>query len=137
MTPNNVQIIFGGHNLHHGYQCGNRPRRIPAGPPCSFSGFTRPSDAAWICKPFSVVLESAQREIPTILMDASTMQGQPCIEGTRIPVRAVLRAIEHYVPLDNVLKCYPHLTVQQVKDALFFAQTVLELPSGDQSTTTP
>src|SRR5437763_16977061 len=120
MTLNKIESIFGDRKPHHSYQCGNRPRRIPAGPPCGFGAFTRPSDASWISKPFSVVLESAQREIPTILMDASMMQGQPCIEGTRIPVRAVLRAIEHYVPLDNVVKCYPHLTVQQVKDALFF-----------------
>jgi uncharacterized protein (DUF433 family) len=67
---------------------------------------------------------------PSISMDPNIMDGQPCIAGTRIPVRAVLRVIEHYGSLDEAIRCYPHLTKDQIKDALYFSQVMLELPSG-------
>ena len=64
------------------------------------------------------------------------MEGQPCISGTRIPVRAVLRAIEYYESLDGAIRCYPHLTKSQVKDALYFSQVLLEPQSGiDEAST--
>jgi uncharacterized protein (DUF433 family) len=66
----------------------------------------------------------------SISIDPYIMEGQPCIAGTRIPVRSVLRAIEHYGSIKEAIKCYPGLTSQQVQDALFFSQVILELPSG-------
>jgi uncharacterized protein (DUF433 family) len=69
-------------------------------------------------------------------MDPAIMNGQPCIVGTRIPVHSVLRAIEHYGSLDAAIKCYPHLTMAQVKDALYFAEAVLE-PIGGIDETEP
>ena len=80
------------------------------------------------------VFECAAREAPSVSMDPDILNGQPCIRGTRIPVRSVLRAIEHYGSLDAAVKCYPHLTVLQVKDALYFAQVVLEPADGVEST---
>jgi uncharacterized protein (DUF433 family) len=64
------------------------------------------------------------------------MEGQPCIAGTRIPVRAVLRALEQYGSVHDVRTCYPSLTTEQIEDALYFSQVVLELPSGLDETTT-
>jgi uncharacterized protein (DUF433 family) len=69
----------------------------------------------------------------SISMDADVMDGQPSISGTRIPVRSVLRAIEHYGSIEGAIACYPDLTAQQVQDALFFSQVILELPRGDES----
>ena len=71
---------------------------------------------------------------PSISMDVEIMQGQPCIFGTRIPVRSVLRALEQYGSVIGVKNCYPHLTTEQVGDALYFSQIVLELPSGIDET---
>ena len=71
----------------------------------------------------------------SISIDVEVMEGQPCIAGTRIPVRSVLRAIEHYGSIEGAVKCYPDLTAQQVQDALFFSQVVLELPGGIDKTT--
>ena len=75
-------------------------------------------------------LQDAAKKCPSVLLDADIMDGQPCIAGTRIPVRAVLRVIEHYGSLDEAVRCYPQLTTEHVKDALYFSQLVLELPSG-------
>lgn len=76
------------------------------------------------------VFEEAARRCPFISIDYDVMSGQPCIQGTRIPVRSVLRAIEHYGSIPDAIKCYPYLTVQQVEDALYFSQLLLEPPSG-------
>jgi uncharacterized protein (DUF433 family) len=63
---------------------------------------------------------------PSISIDDEIMDGQPCIEGTRIPVRSVIRAVELYGSIDGAVKCYPHLNAQHIKDALYFTQIVLE-----------
>lgn len=76
------------------------------------------------------LFEKAVARCPSISADKDIMQGQPCIAGTRIPIRSVLRAIEHYGSIDGVKECYPHLTADQAQDALFFSQVILELPLG-------
>jgi uncharacterized protein (DUF433 family) len=58
------------------------------------------------------------------------MDGKPCIVGTRVPVASVLRAIEQYGSVDGAVMCYPHISAEQVKDALYFTQLVLESPDG-------
>jgi uncharacterized protein (DUF433 family) len=80
--------------------------------------------------------EDAMKRCPTISVDPDLMDGQPCIAKTRIPVRAVLRALEQYGSIDEVRRCYPHLTKDQVEDALYFSQVILELPSGLEETET-
>ena len=71
----------------------------------------------------------------SISIDPDIMEGQPCVTGTRIPVRAVLRAIEHYESLDGAIMCYPHLTKEQVKDVLYFSQVLLEPRGIDEAST--
>jgi uncharacterized protein (DUF433 family) len=80
---------------------------------------------------------SAVLRCPQISMDSAIMQGQPCIAGTRIPVRSILRVIEQYGSVGDVKRCYPHLTTEQVEDALYFSQIILELPSGPDKSTAP
>jgi len=82
------------------------------------------------------LLEQAMARCPSISMDVKIMQGQPCILGTRIPVRSVLRALEQYGSITEVKRCYPHLTTDQIEDALYFSQIILELPSGLDKTST-
>jgi uncharacterized protein (DUF433 family) len=76
------------------------------------------------------LFDDAIKRCPGISMLSDVMDGQPCIAGTRIPVRAVLRALEQYGSLQEVKACYPHLNIDQLEDALYFSQIVLELPSG-------
>lgn len=80
-------------------------------------------------------LEEAIKRCPSISIDADIMEGQPCIAGTRIPVRAVLRAIELYGAIKGATMCYPQLSIEQVEDALYFSQVILEPPSGLNETT--
>jgi uncharacterized protein (DUF433 family) len=84
------------------------------------------------------LFEKASKRCPSVSLDPQVMEGQPCIAGTRIPVRAVLRAVEQYGSVEGALRCYPHLTVDLIKDALYFSQVVLDPSRGiDESATTP
>jgi uncharacterized protein (DUF433 family) len=85
--------------------------------------------------PFSFILEKASRDFPSITVDHKVLSGTPRIAGTRIPVYMVLDAVEYYGTLDGALRSYPDLTLQQVKDALSFAGTVLEYPIEHKSET--
>jgi len=89
--------------------------------------------------PYSIalwkILNDATKRCTSVCMDIKLMEGQPCIEGTRIPVRSVLRAMELYGSIEGALRCYPNLSTEQVKDALYFSQVLLELPSGFNETT--
>jgi uncharacterized protein (DUF433 family) len=78
--------------------------------------------------------EKATARCPGITVDKDIMQGQPCVLGTRIPVRSVLRVLENNASADAVKVSYPHLTTQQVEDVLYFSQILLELPSGIDET---
>jgi uncharacterized protein (DUF433 family) len=75
------------------------------------------------------VYRQAISRCPSISMDIRREQGRPCIAGTRIPVHLVLWAVEHSGSIKGALKSYPDLTAQQVKDALYFAETILGSPS--------
>lgn len=81
------------------------------------------------------IMEHAANRSQSISINPEIMEGQPCITGTRIPVRSVIRAVENSGSIDGAVLCYPHLTVQHVKDALYFAQIVLEWPSGADKVT--
>ncbi len=83
----------------------------------------------------SAAISMALKRTPLISVDPKVMQGQACIAGTRIPVAAVIRVIEHYGSLDDVVACYPHLTKEQAKQALCFSQMVLEPLSGEDEFT--
>lgn len=80
------------------------------------------------------LFEKAIARCPSISVDENIMQGQPCVFGTRIPVRSVLRVLEHHVSADAVKESFPHLTTQQVEDVLYFSQVILELSSGINET---
>jgi uncharacterized protein (DUF433 family) len=74
---------------------------------------------------YSSVLDRALKLCPSISIDDLRQQGKPCIAGTRIPVHLVLWAVEQHGSVEGVLKSYPDLTTQQVKDALYFSEIVL------------
>ncbi len=78
----------------------------------------------------SKAFQDAAHKCPSVSIREEVMEGQPCITGTRIPVRSVLRAVERSGSVEGVLAYYPQLNSQQVKDALYFSQVILEIPSG-------
>lgn len=76
--------------------------------------------------PFSWVLSNALKESTHVTSDYAILGGTPTIEGTRIPVYTILQAIEHHGDLQGALKAYPHLSMDQVRDAVLFASSVVE-----------
>jgi uncharacterized protein (DUF433 family) len=76
---------------------------------------------------------NAAKEYPSINVDPEVRAGAPCIAGTRIPVYMVLDALEYHGTLEGVLKSYPRLTLDQVKDAIGFSKHVVECPIGDEA----
>lgn len=76
------------------------------------------------------VYRRALRQCPSISIDPRRQEGLPCIAGTRIPVHLVLWAIEQTGSIEGAMRSYPDLTVEQVKDAIYFAETVLGSTNG-------
>lgn len=68
-----------------------------------------------------------------IEINPSIQNGLPIIQGTRVPVHLILRAVEHYGSIDEAVRCYPQLTHEQIKDALCFAGLVVKSPSVFES----
>ncbi|HEV1285398.1 MAG TPA: DUF433 domain-containing protein [Bryobacteraceae bacterium] len=79
--------------------------------------------------PIREVYRRALGQCPSISMDVRRQQGKPCLAGTRVPVHLVLWAIEQSGSIAGALKSYPDLSAQQVKDALYFAETILGSPN--------
>lgn len=81
----------------------------------------------------SEAFRNAAKEYCGVSVDPEVMAGAPCIAGTRIPVYMVLDALEYYGTMEGVLKSYPRLTPDQVKDAIGFSKHVVECPIGDET----
>ena len=61
-----------------------------------------------------------------IIQDPEIMVGKPVFKGTRIPVALVLGHLAHNPDLEELFEAYPHLTIEDVKACLAYAQTVVE-----------
>lgn len=77
---------------------------------------------------FSTVLQCALEQSKYIDMNYGILGGTPRIANSRIPVYMILDAIEFYGDLAGVLKSYPELSIEQIRDAVLFAASVLECP---------
>lgn len=58
---------------------------------------------------------------PAVTSTPGVRGGSPCLAGTRMPVGSVLSLVAVRCKLEPVLEDYPHLTVEQVRDALRWA----------------
>ena len=59
------------------------------------------------------------------------MGGRPCIRGLRIPVATVVRMVGEGIAEAGILKAYPDLEVEDVREALRYAAEAVrerELP---------
>jgi uncharacterized protein (DUF433 family) len=73
----------------------------------------------------------AAKSYPEVSIDPDVMAGAPCIKGTRIPVYGILDALEDHGTFEGVMRSYPRLSLDQIKDAVGFARLVVECPVGD------
>lgn len=66
-----------------------------------------------------------------ITVDAKQMGGVPCIRGLRIPVSSVVGMIADAMTEDEVLRAYPDLERDDIREALRYAAEAVrerELP---------
>lgn len=61
-----------------------------------------------------------------ITRDPSVMNGQPCIRGMRLTVRRVLEAMATYPDRQKLIKEYPELEEEDLRQALAFAAASLD-----------
>ncbi len=54
------------------------------------------------------------------------MNGQPCIRGMRLTVRRVVEAVAQYPNREDLLRNYPELEPEDIRQALAFAAANLE-----------
>lgn len=60
-----------------------------------------------------------------ISTDLAVLGGKPCIKGTRISVEFILELIASGASRDDVVKAYPHLTPQDIEQAVRYAARFL------------
>jgi len=66
-----------------------------------------------------------------ITVNAKQMDGLPCIRGLRIPVATVVGMVADGMAEDEILKAYPDLEHEDIREALRFAAEAVrerELP---------
>ena len=76
------------------------------------------------------------RLFPRITVDPNQMDGLPCIRGLRIPAAAVVGMVSEGMTDAEILKAYPDLQPEDIREALRFAAEALrerELPVMDRS----
>ena len=56
-----------------------------------------------------------------ISRDPTILGGKPCIKGTRISVECILELVASGANRDDIVKAYPHLTIEDVEQALHYA----------------
>ncbi|MBA4150121.1 MAG: DUF433 domain-containing protein [Verrucomicrobia bacterium] len=61
-----------------------------------------------------------------ITCDPKKMNGQPCIRGMRITVRRVLEALANCPSREEMLKDYPDLEEEDIREALEYAAASLD-----------
>lgn len=61
-----------------------------------------------------------------IVSDPGVLGGKPVIKGTRISVEFLIELFASGASRDEILKAYPHLTPEDVEEALRYAAEVLK-----------
>ena len=56
-----------------------------------------------------------------IAVDPEVMLGQPIIKGTRLPVYVIVEAVAEGNSAEELMKAYPFLSADDIKQALLFA----------------
>lgn len=65
-------------------------------------------------------------KINRITVDANQMGGVPCIRGLRIPVATVVEMVAQGLGDEAILRNYPDLEVEDIRQSLAYAAAVRE-----------
>jgi uncharacterized protein (DUF433 family) len=91
-------------------------------------GASREAEVREYAVPLHEAFKVASDEYPSVTTSPDVMAGAPCITGTRIPIYMILDAIESTGRVEAARESYPRVTIQQIKDAIGFARSVVECP---------
>lgn len=61
-----------------------------------------------------------------ITSDPTRMNGQPCVRNLRLTVRRVLEALAAYPDRAELLREYPELDAEDIRQALGYASTMID-----------
>lgn len=61
------------------------------------------------------------KEFTRITFNPDIMGGQACIRGMRIPVSLIVNLVANGMKTDNIIKEYPDLEPEDIKEALQYA----------------
>jgi uncharacterized protein (DUF433 family) len=61
-----------------------------------------------------------------ITVNSKQMGGVPCIRGLRIPVATVVSMVADNIAEDEILKAYPDLESEDIREALHYAAVALQ-----------
>jgi uncharacterized protein (DUF433 family) len=64
-----------------------------------------------------------------VVADPEVHHGEPCIAGTRIPVRMIVGSLADGLTVEQIVAEYPQLTSEDVLGALAYAAEVLHQES--------
>ncbi len=64
-----------------------------------------------------------------VVVDPAVHHGEPCIRGTRIPVRIVVGSLADGYSADQIIAEYPQLTREDIQSSLAYAAEVLHQES--------
>jgi uncharacterized protein (DUF433 family) len=64
-------------------------------------------------------------EFHYIHSDTAILGGKPCIRGTRISVDIILEWVASGASVYDIVKTYPHLQIEAVKEAVLYASRFL------------
>ena len=88
----------------------------------------RPVKQKPVKEQFRALLEKLCAKYPSICTDPEILGGSPCIKGTRLSVRIILGKLHLLGSIQAIVDSYePHLSEEQVKDAIAYAQDFMEL----------
>ena len=76
-------------------------------------------------------LEGKVKQFKRITVNPNQMGGLPCIRGLRIPVATVVGMVGDGMTEDEILKAYPDLELEDIREALRYAAEAVrerELP---------
>lgn len=76
-----------------------------------------------------------------VWIDAERHHGEPCIKGTRIPVRVIIGSLADGMAPEEVIEAYPQLSKEDIQSALAYAADVLNqevlMPLSTRTSRTP
>jgi len=61
------------------------------------------------------------KNLARIPLDPNVMGGKPCIRGLRVTVGAIVRLVASGYSIAEILKAYPYLEEEDIREALAYA----------------